>query len=67
MEYVVTDITGAQDGPFRLSLKGGCPKVPDRVPPPAKKKKDEEGRDAQGDSRLGRRSLSEGVPEHRYA
>jgi hypothetical protein len=39
VEYVVTDITGAQDGPFRLSLKGGCPKVPDRVPAPAKKKK----------------------------
>jgi hypothetical protein len=39
VEYVVTDITGAQDGPFRLSLKGGCPKVPNRVPAPAKKKK----------------------------
>lgn len=39
VEYVVTDITGAQDGPFRLSLKGGCPKVPDRVPAPATKKK----------------------------
>lgn len=39
VEFVVTDATGAQDGPFRLSLKPACPRVPDRVPAPAKKKK----------------------------
>jgi hypothetical protein len=39
VEYVVTDATGAQDGPFRLSLNPACPRVPDRVPLPAKKKK----------------------------
>jgi hypothetical protein len=41
VEFVVTDATGAEDGPFRLSLKPGCPRVPDRVPaaPKTKKKK----------------------------
>jgi len=39
VEYVVTDNTGAQDGPFVLNLTGSkCPKVANAVPPkPAKK------------------------------
>lgn len=44
VEYVVTDDTGAEDGPFVLNLKGSkCPKVANAVPAkattkPAKKK-----------------------------
>ena len=38
VEYVVTDNTGAEDGPFVLPLKGStCPKVPNAVPARATK------------------------------
>ncbi len=33
IELVVTDSTGAEDGPFELDLPKGCPKVPAVVPP----------------------------------
>jgi hypothetical protein len=39
VEFVVTDATGAEDGPFRLSLTPACPRVPNKVPVPPKKKK----------------------------
>ena len=39
IQVVVTDDTGAQDGPFRYTLNTACPKVPDRVPFPPKKPK----------------------------
>ncbi len=39
VDVIVTDSTGAQDGPFRLNLTGGCPKVPDTVPYPKPKPK----------------------------
>ena len=33
VEYIVTDSTGAEDGPFLLNLKGSkCPNVPNAVP-----------------------------------
>ena len=38
VEVVVTDNTGAQDGPFELTPKKTCPKVPSVVPQPKKKK-----------------------------
>jgi hypothetical protein len=38
VSLVVTDISGAQDGPFRLYYSQTCPAVPDRVPAPAKPK-----------------------------
>jgi hypothetical protein len=38
VQLVVTDTSGAEDGPFRLYYSGKCPSVPDRVPFPAKKK-----------------------------
>jgi hypothetical protein len=39
VQLIVTDTTGAQDGPFRLTPKTACPPVPDRVPTPKPKKK----------------------------
>jgi hypothetical protein len=39
VQLVVTDVTGAQDGPFRLTPAGACPAVRDRVPFPTKKTK----------------------------
>jgi hypothetical protein len=36
VQLVVTDTTGAQDGPFRLSYARTCPVVPNRVPPKSK-------------------------------
>lgn len=36
VQLVVTDTSGAQDGPFRLLLDSACPAVPDRVPFPAR-------------------------------
>lgn len=39
VDVIVTDSTGAQDGPFRLNLTGGCPKVADYVPFPKPKPK----------------------------
>jgi hypothetical protein len=33
VQLIVTDWTGAQDGPFRINLSSACPAVPDRVPP----------------------------------
>ena len=38
VQLLVSDASGAQDGPFRLSYTGTCPAVPDRVPFPAKPK-----------------------------
>ena len=37
VQLVVTDATGAQDGPFRLNISPQCPRVPDKVPFPPKK------------------------------
>lgn len=39
VELVVTDDTGAEDGPFALAPKAGCKKVPATVPAPKKKAK----------------------------
>jgi hypothetical protein len=39
IELVVTDATGAEDGPFRINSGSACPVVPDRVPTPPKKAK----------------------------
>jgi hypothetical protein len=39
VELVVTDATGAQDGPFRLRLNSTCPTVPNSVPLPKRKPK----------------------------
>jgi hypothetical protein len=39
IQLVVTDVTGAQDGPFHLFYTGTCKWVPDRVPHPKKKAK----------------------------
>jgi hypothetical protein len=39
VQVIVTDYTGAQDGPFRLSPNTACPRVPDRAPKPKPKKK----------------------------
>lgn len=39
VQLVVTDVTGAQDGPFRLAPSTACPAVPDRAPTPKSKKK----------------------------
>jgi hypothetical protein len=36
VQLLVTDTTGAQDGPFRLYYTGTCPAIPDRVPYPVK-------------------------------
>ena len=38
VQLLVTDSTGAQDGPFDLDLTAGCPYVPAFVPTPAKPK-----------------------------
>jgi hypothetical protein len=38
VQVVVTDVSGAQDGPFRLYYSQTCPAVPARVPFPAKPK-----------------------------
>jgi hypothetical protein len=38
VQLVVTDTTGAQDGPFRLAPSSACPSVPDRAPKPKTKK-----------------------------
>jgi hypothetical protein len=38
VQLVVTDITGAQDGPIRVYLPKACPVVADKVPAPPKKK-----------------------------
>jgi hypothetical protein len=38
VQVVVTDVSGAQDGPFRLYYSQACPAVPDRVPFPPKPK-----------------------------
>ena len=35
VQFVVTDATGAEDGPFRLRLTTACPAVPDEVPAPS--------------------------------
>jgi len=39
VQLVVTDNTGAEDGPFRFNLDKPCPAVPDKVPSPKLKKK----------------------------
>lgn len=39
VQLVVTDTSGAQDGPFRLVPSSACPPVPDRAPQAKKKKK----------------------------
>lgn len=39
VQLVVTDYTGAEDGPFALNLASACPAVPDRVPFPKPKPK----------------------------
>jgi hypothetical protein len=44
VQLVVTDTTGAEDGPFKLFYKGKCPKVPDKVPVPVKAKGKAHGR-----------------------
>ncbi len=38
VQLVVTDYTGAQDGPFRLYYGRTCAAVPDRVPPASNRK-----------------------------
>jgi hypothetical protein len=38
VQLIVTDASGAQDGPFRLPYTKSCPAVPDRVPFRAKPK-----------------------------
>ncbi|MEA2158393.1 MAG: hypothetical protein QOD66_773 [Solirubrobacteraceae bacterium] len=32
VQLIVTDTSGAQDGPFRLAPRSACPRVPDRAP-----------------------------------
>jgi hypothetical protein len=32
VSLIVTDYTGAEDGPFRLKLNKACPSVPNKVP-----------------------------------
>jgi hypothetical protein len=39
VQLVVTDYTGAEDGPFRLRYARKCPVVPDRVPVASKSKR----------------------------
>jgi hypothetical protein len=39
VQLVVTDFTGAEDGPFNLGPAKACPKVPNAVPTPKPKKK----------------------------
>jgi len=39
IELVVTDVTGAEDGPFRINSTSACRAVPDRLPTPPKKTK----------------------------
>jgi hypothetical protein len=39
VQLVVSDVSGAQDGPFRLNSTKTCPAVPDRVPVPPKPSK----------------------------
>jgi hypothetical protein len=39
VQLVVTDVSGAQDGPFRVYYTKTCPAVPDRAPFPAKPSK----------------------------
>jgi hypothetical protein len=39
VQLIVSDSTGAEDGPFSLPYKGRCPTVPDRAPRPAKDKR----------------------------
>jgi hypothetical protein len=39
VQLIVTDVTGAQDGPFDLTLKTRCPSVANVVPTPKPKKK----------------------------
>jgi hypothetical protein len=39
VQLIVTDTSGAQDGPFRLTPSAACPRVPDRAPTPKKAKK----------------------------
>ncbi len=39
VQLIVTDATGAQDGPVALGLRTGCPKVPNVVPTPKPKPK----------------------------
>jgi hypothetical protein len=34
VQVIVTDVSGASDGPFRLSFASSCPSVPDTVPAP---------------------------------
>ena len=34
VQFVVTDATGAEDGPFRLKLSTACPAVPDKLTGP---------------------------------
>jgi hypothetical protein len=38
VQLVVTNTTGAENGPFRLNIKPDCPRVPDQVPFPPKPK-----------------------------
>lgn len=42
VQVVVTNTTGAQDGPFQLNLSPACPKVPDVYPKPKAKAKSED-------------------------
>jgi hypothetical protein len=37
VQLIVTDTTGAEDGPFRINLSSPCPAVLNRVPPAPKK------------------------------
>ena len=53
VQLVVTDTSGAEDGPFKLAYKGKCPKVPDKVPVPVKAKGKAHGR--KGGSGKGRK------------
>jgi hypothetical protein len=39
VQLVVTDYTGAEDGPFNLGPAKACPKVPNAVPTPKAKPK----------------------------
>jgi hypothetical protein len=43
VQLIVTDVTGAQDGPFDLTLKTRCPSVANVVPTPKPKKKKKSG------------------------
>lgn len=46
VQLVVSDTSGAEDGPFKLGYKGKCPKVPDKVPGPVKSKGKTHGHNA---------------------